>query len=303
MSVTLLMDKIEQTGNPTVAGLDPRLSMLPEELLTRAIAAHGETLKAAAEAVWVFNKGILEALAGVVPAVKLQSACYEAFGPEGFALMRDTIRLAREAGFYVIADAKRGDIGSTAQDYSAAFLGKIRVGGTDIAPMDADALTVNPYLGSDCINPFLEDCKAYNRMIFVLGRTSNPSSRELQELDVGGAPLYERVGALIKGWGEGLMAPCGYSSVGLVAGATHPEQAKALRDKLPGVFFLVPGYGAQGAGASDAAAAFDAQGRGAIVNSSRAILCAWQKNGGSFADAARAEALDMRAKLREALGK
>ncbi|MDR0380852.1 MAG: orotidine-5'-phosphate decarboxylase [Oscillospiraceae bacterium] len=300
MSIDALIDKIREKKNPTVAGLDPRLEYLPEPLLRDAIARDGETLAAAARAVLVFNRALVDALHDIVPAVKLQSACYECLGPEGMQTMRETVAHARARGLYVIADAKRGDIGSTAEAYSAAFLGTVRVGGTDIAPYDADALTVNPYLGTDSVKPFLETCQARGRAIFILGRTSNRSSQELQSLPAPDRPLYRVVADLCERWGKTLMGKYGYSSVGLVVGATHPAEMAELRRYLPGTFFLVPGYGAQGGRAIDVARAFDRLGRGAIVNSSRAILCAWQKAGtpDAYADAARAEAIRMRDELR-----
>ncbi|MDR1158840.1 MAG: orotidine-5'-phosphate decarboxylase [Oscillospiraceae bacterium] len=300
MSIDSLIDKIREKKNPTVAGLDPRLAYLPEPLLQDAIARDGETLAAAARAVLIFNRTLVDALYDIVPAVKLQSACYECLGPEGMRTMQETIAYARAQGLYIIADAKRGDIGSTAEAYSAAFLGTVRVGHTDIAPFDADALTVNPYLGTDSIKPFLETCQTRGRALFVLGRTSNRSSKELQTLPAPDRPLYRVVAELSERWGKTLMGKYGYSSVGLVVGATQPAEMTELRRYLPGTFFLVPGYGAQGGAAIDAARAFDTLGRGAIVNSSRAILCAWQKAGtpGAYADAARAEALRMRDELR-----
>lgn len=300
MSIDILIEKIREKKNPTVAGLDPRLSYLPEPLLAESVARHGETLRAAAEAVLVFNKALLDRLHDVVPAVKLQSACYECLGPEGMETMRETVSLARAMGLYVIADAKRGDIDSTAEAYSAAFIGTVRVGDTDIAPFGADAVTVNPYLGSDGIKPFIEDCRARERGIFVLGRTSNRSSSELQLLPSPDRPLYRVVAELVERWGKPLVGTYGYSSVGLVVGATQPSELVELRRLLPQTFFLVPGYGAQGGAAIDASRAFDELGRGAVINSSRAILCAWQKQGrpDDYADAARGEALHMRDTLR-----
>ncbi|MDR3206702.1 MAG: orotidine-5'-phosphate decarboxylase [Oscillospiraceae bacterium] len=299
MGIDALIERIRDKRNPTVAGLDPRLEHLPPWLLAEEIAASGETLAAAANAVRRFNTALLDALADVVPAVKLQSACYEALGPEGMAVLRDSIAYARALGYYVIADAKRGDIGSTAECYSAAFLGRVRVGQTDIAPFDADAVTVNPYQGSDSIKPFLEDMKTYDRAIFVLGRTSNRSSSELQMLCVPDRPLYRAVADLTDRWGMPFVGKYGYTSVGLVVGATQPSEIRELREHFPQLFFLVPGYGAQGGTAWDVSRAFDRMGRGAIVNSSRAILCAWQKKGApeNFAEAARAEALRMKEEL------
>ena len=299
MGIDTLIEGIRQKQNPTVAGLDPRLEYLPEPLLRDAIQERGETLAAAAAAISRFNRGILDALHDIVPAVKLQSACYEMLGPEGMATMRDTIGYAKNLGLYVIADAKRGDVGSTAECYSAAFLGRVQVGGAEIAPFGADALTVNPYLGSDCVKPFLEDVGKYGRAIFILGRTSNPSSSELQLLPAPDRPLYRAVGELTERWGNGFIGAFGYSSVGLVVGATQPAEIVELRRHLPHTFFLIPGYGTQGGTAKDAARAFDDLGRGAVINSSRAILCAWQKMGvpENYAGCARSEALRMREEL------
>ncbi len=300
MGIDALIEGIRNTKNPTVAGLDPRLEYLPEHLLQEEIERSGETLKAAADAVLRFNRGLLEALRDIVPAVKLQSACYEQFGPEGMAAMRQTILDAKAMGYYVIMDAKRGDIGSTAESYSAAFLGTVRVGSTDIAPFGADALTVNPYLGSDSVKPFLEHVAAHDRAIFVLGRTSNRSSSELQMLPTPDRPLYQVVAELTERWGRPHMGQYGYSAVGLVVGATQPAEVAELRRMLPTTYFLVPGYGAQGGTAHDVTRAFDNLGRGAVVNSSRAIMCAWKKKGHmvDFADAARHEAIRMRDELR-----
>ena len=299
MGIDALIEGIRAKQNPTVAGLDPRPEYLPAFLLDEEIARHGETLAAAATATLRFNKGLLDALYDIVPAVKLQSACYEMLGSEGMAVMRDTIVYAKSLGLYVIADAKRGDIGSTAECYSAAFLGRVRVGNTEIAPFDADALTVNPYLGSDCVKPFLEDIRIHDKAIFVLGRTSNRSSSELQLLPAPDRPLYRAVAELADRWGRSLIGQYGYSAVGLVVGATQPRELIELRRFLPNTFFLIPGYGAQGGTAWDCARAFDDLGRGAVINSSRAILCAWQKKGApdDYAGAARKEALRMREEL------
>ena len=303
MGIDALIDGIRLKQNPTVVGLDPRLEYLPAPLLAGAIEQHGKTLAAAATATLRFNKGILDALHDIVPAVKLQSACYETLGPEGMAVMRDTIVYAKSLGLYVIADVKRGDVGSTAEAYSAAFLGRVSVGGADIAPFDADAVTVNPYLGSDCVKPFLEDMRVYDRAIFILGRTSNRSSSELQLLPAPDRPLYRVVGELAERWGNAFIGSYGYSSVGLVVGATQPAEIIELRRYLPNTFFLIPGYGAQGGTAWDIARAFDKLGRGAVINSSRAIICAWKKKETPevFAEAARNEALRMRKELRRVI--
>ncbi len=300
MGIDVLIEGIRRKKNPSVAGLDPRLDYLPAYLLEEEIARSGETLRAAADAIARFNAALLDSLYDIVPAVKLQAACYEMFGPEGMETMQRTIAYAKSLGLYVILDAKRGDIGSTAESYSAAYLGMVRVGQTDITPYGADALTVNPYLGTDSIRPFLEHVSGLGRSLFVLGRTSNRSSAELQLLPAPDRPLYQVVGELCERWGKPHIGSFGYSQVGLVVGATHPDELLELRRLLPKTFFLVPGYGAQGGTARDAAKAFDELGRGAIINSSRAILCAWQREGtpSAFAEAAREEAIRMRDELR-----
>ncbi len=292
-----LIAAIRAKHNPTVAGLDPRLDMLPAELLDKHLSAKGETLQAAADAIVEFNVGILDALADVVPAVKPQLACYEAFGAPGMDAFAQTIAHARQLGYYIIADAKRGDIGSTAEQYAQAFLGTTQVGSTAISPFPCDCVTVNPYLGSDNLLPFYQQCQQHDKDIFVLVKTSNKSSYEVQELMVGDRPVYKVIAELLARTGADSIGASGYSRIGMVVGATYPAHLTALRKALPNSFFLVPGYGSQGGTAADVAGAFDHNGYGAIINSSRAILCAWQKRGGHFADAARAEALDMKKAL------
>lgn len=316
MFVDALMEKIDQLKNPSVMGLDPVLSYIPEALKQAAFEAHGKNLKGAAEAIWEFNKGLLDAVYDIVPCVKLQVACYEMYGLEGLRVMAATMDYAKKKGLLVIADGKRNDIGSSAGYYAKAFLGKTLIeAGVEESAFRADCLTVNPYLGGDGIEPFLTECKAYGKGIFVLVKTSNPSSGEFQDqrLIIKNAaqeeePLYETVARKVRTWGEGLLGKYGYSSVGAVVGATYPQQAKRLRALMAGVFFLVPGYGAQGGGAQDVVPAFDAQGKGAIVNASRSILCAYQAprwkeqfTEAEFAAAARAEALRMREDIMGAL--
>lgn len=271
-----LIEKILQKDNPTVAGLDPRPAHLPPEL--KDLPPDEAYLK--------FNLGLIGALADVVPAIKPQAACYEALGSAGIAVLEKTIAAAHEAGLYVISDAKRGDIGSTAEAYAEAWLGD--------GPLGSDAVTVNPYLGSDGILPFLDT----GRDIFALVKTSNPSSAELQDLDCGGEPLYMRAARLLEKLGADSLGGFGYSRIGAVVGATHPAELAKLRALFPKTFFLVPGYGAQGGGAADVSGAFDGRGLGAVINSSRGIIAAWKKTGGDWRDAARAEALSMRDALR-----
>lgn len=294
MSVDRLIESIRRKKNPTVLGLDPQPEHVPPEMMRKAIEEQGETLAALASAYESFNRIMINALSDLVPAVKLQSACYEMLGAEGIRVFQSTIAMAREQGLYVIADAKRGDIGSTSSAYSAAFLGRVAVGSKTLTVFDADALTVNPYLGSDNLAPFIKDCKEYDKMLFILCKTSNPSSSEVQELVVGDRPLYRVIAEQVSRAGQNLRGDSGYLQLGIVAGATQPGAMKTLRARHPELFFLVPGYGAQGGKAEDIAYAFGKYGLGAIVNNSRGITCAYQKTGGDPADAARQAAVAMR---------
>lgn len=297
MSINTLVEKIKAKGNPTVAGLDARLEYIPESIVRRNFMLHGETLRAAAESMVAFNCGLIDALCDIVPAVKPQAAYYELLGSYGAMALKQTIDYAHAKGMYVIADIKRNDIGATASAYAEAYLGRTRVGDAEIAPYGCDAATVNGYLGTDGIEPFLKECRSRDKSIFVLVKTSNPSSGEFQNRDMEGAPLYARMAEMVEKWGEGLDTPCGYNQVGAVVGATWPEEQKIIRKLLPKSYFLVPGYGAQGATAKDIANSFNDDGLGAIVNSSRGIMCAWKKtghNGEDFKEAARAEAIRMR---------
>lgn len=284
-----LIDKIKETSNPTVAGLDTRIDFLPESM--RARLDGGEDIE---NALVEFNCGILDALKGVVPAIKIQSAYYEMYAHYGVRAMYRTAAHAVQNGFVVMADVKRNDIGATAEAYAAAYLGA----------NGYDYITVNPYPGYDGIKPFVDSCAANDRGIFVLARMSNPSAAQLQNLIVDGEPLYMRVGALIEEWGGELVGENGYSAVGAVVGATSPEEARKLRERFKTVFFLVPGYGAQGGSGATAAAAFDANGNGAIVNNSRGIIAAYMTEkykGMTYDKAARAAAVDMREDLANAL--
>lgn len=300
-----LRQKIAACKNPTVAGLDPDFSRLPLFLRRQAVERFGKTLEAAADAIWNFNKAIMDALYDIIPAVKLQAAYYELLGWQGMRVMSETIAYAHQKGLFVVTDGKRGDIGSTMTAYAHAHLGTVNIEGQTWTPFGADALTVNAYLGSDGVLPALEVCKEKDACVFVLGKTSNPSSGEIQDKLVEGEPVYMMLGRLCAHWSamaESDTSPVGrrYGMVGLVAGATYPLQLAELRQKLPHTFFLVPGYGAQGGGAKDVAPAFDENGDGAIINSSRAILYAWKKepcNEIDFAGAARREALRMRDNL------
>ncbi|MDD2418163.1 MAG: orotidine-5'-phosphate decarboxylase [Oscillospiraceae bacterium] len=297
MSLDRLIDAIKRTGNPSVAGLDPKLEYIPEYIVKTAFDEHGQTLEGAAEALWIYNKGIIDALCDIVPAVKPQAAYYEMYGWPGMRALALTIEYAKSKGMYVITDGKRNDIGSTMEAYASAHLGVTRVGSNKISAFGGDALTVNGYLGKDGIMPLLEVCKSFDSGIFVLVKTSNPSSGDLQDKIIEDRPVYYHMGQLCEEWGRMLPGKYGYSGVGAVVGATWPEQLSELRAQLPHTFFLVPGYGAQGGGAADVKGAFDNDGIGGVVNSSRAILCAWKKEGCApedYASAARREALRMK---------
>lgn len=301
MSFERLIEKIIQTQNPTVVGLDPKLDYIPGHIKEAAFGKFGKTLEGAAEAFLQYNKGIIDAICDIVPAIKPQCAFYEALGWQGVKALSETIAYAKEKGMFVITDGKRNDIGSTVEAYAQAHLGTVEVEGETLTPFGADALTVNGYLGTDGIAPLVKVCKAQDTGIFVLVKTSNPSSGELQDrLLEGGESVYAAMGAMCEHWGEDNRGESGYSAVGVVIGATYPEQLAELRKKLPHSLILVPGYGAQGGGARDVIDAFDDRGLGAIVNSSRAILTAWQKQkrpGEEYAAAAREEALRMQADI------
>ena len=300
MSFDRLITKIIEMKNPTVAGLDPKLDYVPEYLRRSFLNEDGETLKAASKAIFRYNQLLIDALCDIVPAVKLQAAYYEMYGHHGVKTMERTIRYARLKGMYVITDGKRNDIGATMEAYTAAHLGSVQIGECEYEPFGADALTVNGYLGTDGISPLLNVCRANDKGNFVLCKTSNPSSGEFQDLLIDGVPLYARMGDKCEDWGADTVGQYGYSAVGAVVGATYPEQLVELRKRMPHTMFLVPGYGAQGGGAQGIAGGFDENGLGAIVNSSRAILCAYKKEGcdeQDFAGAARREAIRMREDL------
>ena len=297
MSMDKLIEKIIQKKNPTVAGLDPKLEYVPEQIRSAFLPEFEDPLEGAAMAILEFNRGLIDALCDIVPAVKPQAAYYEMYGWQGVRTLWETIRYAREKGMYVITDGKRNDIGATMEAYAAAHLGSVSIEGKEIEPFGADALTVNGYLGTDGIAPLLKVCRAHDKGIFILAKTSNPSSGELQDRQIDGKPVYELMGEMCEQWGGDTVGRYGYSAVGAVVGATYPEQLAGLRAKLLHTFFLVPGYGAQGGGAKDVSCAFDQNGLGAVVNSSRGIMCAYQKQGADgqdYAECARAEAIRMR---------
>lgn len=294
-----LIEKIKQTDNPSVVGLDTNFDYLPDEL--RAGVAD---LRGAAQAIAEFNRNVIDNICDIVPAVKVQIAYYEMYGAEGLKAYEATLKYAAEKDLVVIADAKRNDIGSTAACYSKAFLGETEVNGARFSAFPSDFLTVNGYLGTDGIAPFVEDCTKRGKGIFVLVKTSNPSSGELQNLLLeNGTPVYEYMGGLVEKWGEPTAGRYGYSAVGAVVGATHPAEAASLRAKLPHTFFLIPGYGAQGANAEMLKCCFGKNGLGGVVNNSRGIICAYKKTGGTYYEAARAAALAMKKDLSETIGR
>jgi orotidine-5'-phosphate decarboxylase len=277
--VDRLVEKIEEKKSVVCVGLDPRLDKIPQFIKDKALKENKEPLKAAAESLLEFNKGIIDAVADLVPVVKPQIAFYELFGEEGIRAFRETIEYAHKKDLLVIADVKRNDIGSTAEAYAEAYLGMVDAFNEDHSVFDADAITVTPYLGWDGIKPFLEQCKKYSKGIFILVKTSNPSSGDLQDLGLQeGQSVFEIMGALVESWGADLIGEKGYSSIGAVVGATYPEQAEKLREIMPQAFFLVPGYGAQGGGAEDVKPCFNEDGLGAIINSSREIIFAYEKS-------------------------
>lgn len=299
-----LWEAIERKGNAVVVGLDPRVESLPESLLQACYAAYGVTTRAVGEALWQFNRAIIDAVHDLVPVVKPQLAFYERYGLEGLQAYVRTVRYAREAGLLVIADAKRNDIGPTVVAYAEAFLGTTTVGDHTIpGDFEADALTVNAFLGSDGILPFIDQAERHGRGLFVLVKTSNVSSGDIQDLPVHGRPLYEHLGQLVATWGQTNRGACGYAAVGAVVGATYPEQARRLRQIMPQSIFLVPGYGAQGATAADVVGCFDARGFGALINASRSIIFAFRAPAYAtlaYAAAARAATQQMIAELRQA---
>ena len=303
-----LIAKIEEKGAPIVVGLDPMLQYVPSFLQKKAFELYQETLEGAAEAVWLYNKELVDAIADLVPAVKPQIAMYEQFGIPGLIAYKKTVDYCHEKGLLVIGDIKRGDIGSTSSAYAVGHLGRTVVGSKRIAAFDEDFATVNPYLGTDGVKPFLDVCKEEKKGIFVLVKTSNPSSGEFQDRLVDQTPLYELVGDKVVQWGEELMGK-NYSSVGAVIGATYPEMGRRLRERMPRTFILVPGYGAQGGKGADLVPFFDKDGSGAIVNSSRGIIAAYRQEKYAsfgeehFADAARQAVMDMALDIRTALGR
>ena len=294
-----LIEEIIAMQNPTCVGLDTLFDYLPDEM-----KAGVTTFEGVAERVFEFNKKLIDTLYGIVPSVKVQIAYYEMYGTAGMKAYEETLKYANEKGLVVIADAKRNDIGSTASCYAKAFLGETQVNSTASSAFPADYVTVNGYLGTDGIAPFVEECESKDKGIFVLVKTSNPSSGELQNLMLeNGKTVFEYMGGLVEKWGESTVGKYGYSAVGAVVGATHPTEAKRLREILPHTFFLIPGYGAQGGNAQMLKSCFGENGLGGVVNNSRGILCAYKKNGGTYYEAAKNACIAMQKDLSEVIGK
>ena len=301
-----LAEKIKKTKAPICVGLDPMLSYVPEHMVKKSLEVYGETLEGAADAVWQFNKEIIDHTWDLIPAVKPQIAMYEQFGIEGLKVYQKTVEYCHEKGLVVIGDAKRGDIGSTSAAYAAGHLGSVQVGSKILRGFDVDMLTVNPYLGTDGVKPFVDVCNSHDRGLFVLVKTSNPSSGEFQDRLIDGRPLYEWVAEKVVEWGNASMDG-EYSNVGAVVGATYPEMSRILRNLMPHTYFLVPGYGAQGGTAEDLKHCFNKDGLGAIVNSSRGIIAAYKQEkykkfgAENFAEASRQAVIDMAADINSVL--
>lgn len=308
MIIDNFIDNIIKTDNPTVVGLDPRFSYIPDYIKNECFEKFGKTPKAVAESFFMFNKAIIDNIYDLIPAVKPQIAMYEQLGPDGIDCYIRTIKYAKEKSLVVIGDIKRSDISSTAEAYSNGHIGRVEIDGLLYEIYKEDFVTLNPYMGWDSIKPYIDDCQKYDKGLFILVKTSNPNSGQLQDLLTEGLHLYEKVGVLTAEWGKELIGKYGYSSVGAVVGATHKEQAETLRKIMPNTFFLVPGYGAQGGKAEDLKVCFDKNGLGAIINSSRGIIAAHLKEENKkkyketeFALAARHAVLYMKADLRRCI--
>lgn len=306
-AIDRLIDKIKETNNPTVMGLDPRYEMLPKIVTDK----YSKNLEGVSKAILEYNKALIDATYDIIPAIKPQIAFYEMFGIPGMEAFKETCKYAKEKGMIIIADIKRGDIGSTAQGYSNAYLGKTKIGDKEESIFDVDFVTVNPYMGTDCVKPFIEDCKKYDKGMFILVKTSNPSSGELQDVKLeDGQEVYKKVANLVEEWGKDLIGKYNYSSIAAVVGATYPKQLEELRNLAPHTYFLIPGYGAQGGKADDIALGFDENGLGGIVNASRSLMCAYKSDlwkdkfsEEDYAKATRAEAIRMRDELNPELNK
>lgn len=306
-AIDRLINKIKETNNPTVMGLDPRYEMLPKIVTDK----YSKNLEGVSKAILEYNKALIDATYDIIPAIKPQIAFYEMFGIPGMEAFKETCKYAKEKGMIIIADIKRGDIGSTAQGYSNAYLGKTKIGDKEESIFDVDFVTVNPYMGTDCVKPFIEDCKKYDKGMFILVKTSNPSSGELQDVKLeDGQEVYKKVANLVEEWGKDLIGKYNYSSIAAVVGATYPKQLEELRNLAPHTYFLIPGYGAQGGKADDIALGFDENGLGGIVNASRSLMCAYKSDlwkdkfsEEDYAKATRAEAIRMRDELNPELNK
>ncbi len=293
--ISKLINEIKKKNAPIVVGLDPQLSFVPEEILNKWYAEKGETLEAIGEAIYEYNVGLMDSVSDLIPAVKPQIAMYEQFGIPGLVAYKKTVEYAHSKGLVVIGDIKRGDIGSTSTAYAVGHIGTVKIGNKSIKPFDEDIVTVNPYLGSDGVKPFVDVCNSDDRGIFVLVKTSNPSSGELQDKETDGTPIYEVVAEKVNEWGAESMDG-DYSNVGAVVGATYPEMGVRLRKLMPKTYILVPGYGAQGGSGKDLKGFFNEDGLGAIVNSSRGIIAAYKNekySGMDYKEAARAATIDM----------
>lgn len=302
-----LIEKIKEINNPTVIGVDTRYDMVPDCVKNK----YSKDIKGMCSAMLEYSKALIDSTYDIIPAVKLQSAYFEMYGVEGIKLYKEMIDYCKEKDMVVMADVKRGDIGSTSAGYSKAYLGKNTINEKEEGIFDVDFATVNPYMGSDCVNPFVEDCKKYDKGIFVLVKTSNKSSGELQDLKTeDGEEIYKKVAKLVNTWGKDLIGKYGYSSVSAVVGATYPKQLQELRELMPHSYFLIPGYGAQGGKAEDIALGFDENGLGGIVNATRSLMCAYKSDlwkdkfkEEDYAKATRAEAIRMRDELNNAINK
>ena len=301
MSINKLVKNIIEKKSPIVVGLDPRIEQIPEEVKNKYFEKYGNTLEAVKHSFIEFNRGIIDAVEELVPAVKPQIAFYEKYGIEGLIAYKDACDYAKEKGLHVIADIKRGDIGSTSKAYSDAHIGLTDINGEKVEAFFSDSVTVNPYLGDDCLKEFVDNIEAYDKGMWVLVKTSNKSSEQLQNLVVENETIYKRVGDLVNAWSEKTVQTCGYSPIGAVVGATFPQEADLLRKVMPKSYFLVPGYGAQGASGKDIVNCFNEDGLGAIVNSSRGIIFAYLKKDMDYKAAAKEAVIEMREDINQAL--
>ncbi len=309
MFIDNLIDRIKLLQNPTVAGLDPKLEYLPHCIIDEAVGLFGKTFKAAGYAISKFNMQVIDVLCDIVPAIKPQFAYYEMYGLDGLSALYETVSYAKQKGMLVIGDGKRNDIGSTAKAYSCAYLGKTDLFGIKSPCMDVDALTVNPYLGIDGIQPFIEDCLTYGKGIFVLVKTSNPSSGQLQDIKINETAIFEFIARLVDDWSDGHEGRYGYGPVGAVVGATYPHQAIKVRDMMSKSYILIPGYGAQGGTAEDCLPSFKKDRLGGLINASRSLVFAYgtkrwadRYDGENYTTIIRDEAVRMKLEIIDAFG-